>query len=353
MKENAIVIAGYYGFGNAGDELILRSLVDQFRSQEPQCQVIVFSDDPETTRRRFEVDAVDRWKFWDWVGPLRRARRFLLGGGGLLQEDTGPWNHAYYLALLLLAKLFGCRTEVRAIGVDPIQRWSNRFWTSLVLNSAADSISVRDADSQRSLEIAGVTRPILRTSDLVFHLTAPETRASDHRIALCLTPYSKRPGWEHDLGLLCARIVKTLKVEIDLVPFFPAQDLALSEKVAQLAGTGVHLRTWNEPESLLTWMGEYSLVIGMRYHALVLAALHERPFIGWGTQRKVRALCRDFGQSSWSFERGWDGEAVFRQLTETWRQRDILPQRYRARLPQLRSSAPILTDVPRIYPAQV
>ena len=104
---------------------------DQFRAQEPQCRVIVLSNDPEGTRRRFEVDAVNRWKFWDWMGPLRRSRRFLLGGGGLLQEDTGPWNHVYYLTLVLVAKLFGARTEVRAIGVDPIQRWFNHTWRKL------------------------------------------------------------------------------------------------------------------------------------------------------------------------------------------------------------------------------
>ena len=73
------MIAGYYGFGNAGDELLLRSLIDQFRNQDPQREVIVLSNNPDETSRHFSIRAVNRWKPWAWIGPFSQARRLLLG----------------------------------------------------------------------------------------------------------------------------------------------------------------------------------------------------------------------------------------------------------------------------------
>ena len=59
-----------------------------------------------------------------------------------------------------LAKCLSCRTEVRAIGVDPSRVWLNRAWTRFVMNTMTNFISVRDADSQRVLETMGVYRRI-------------------------------------------------------------------------------------------------------------------------------------------------------------------------------------------------
>jgi len=296
---------------------------------------------------------VGRWSPLEWSRAFSRARRFILGGGGLLQETSGPWNYAYYLTLVLMARLFGCRTEVRAIGVDPVEWRLNRWWTRFVFNHCVDSISVRDSDSQLALEGIGVMRPIFRTPDLVFQLPLPPAPKERDRIALVVSPWPQRPGWGQDIALLADRIVEQLKVSVDLLVFYPDQDEALSQKAAQTASHGITVRRWEQPEDLLQWIGEYQLVVGMRYHALVLAAMAEKPFIGWGFEKKIRSICREFGQAVWTFERGWDADAVFRQIGESYRHRDILPQRFRARLPQLRAAKPVLNDVPRIHPSTV
>lgn len=346
MKDGSIVVAGYYGFGNAGDELILRSLIHQLKRQSPPSRITIFSAQREQTAKHFEVEAVNRWWFCEWILPLWKARRFILGGGGVLQESTGVWNHAYYLSLLVLAKCLGCRTEIIAIGVDPLRTNFNRWWTRFVFNVMVDYASVRDSDSQQALEASGVDRRISRVPDLIFQLTLPEaSKAPNHsrggpsRIALALCAWPERVGWEQDLALLCDRLVSQLNVLIELLVFFPAQDEALARKVAEGAQEPAPVRIWSQPEDLLTWIQDYDLVIGMRYHALALTALAKKPFIGWGSQRKVRTLCRDFSQPLWSFERGWDADAIFRQIGEAWRHRDVLPDRYRSRL--LSSTTPL------------
>ncbi len=353
MKTNSIVIAGYYGFGNAGDELILASLVEQLRLESPRCQVVILSRNPEETRRRYVVEAVDRWKPWQWIAPLLKSPRFMLGGGGLLQETSGPWNYVYYLGLVVIAKLMGCRSELRAMGVDPIKHGFNRWLTRCVFNHFVDHVSVRDSDSQRALEAAGVRRTIFRVADPVFQLPVRTPHTMEPRMGLALAPWPKRPGWDHDVALLIDRLQTELQAPVDLLVFYPDQDLALSRHVALASTTHPIVRAWENPEDLLEWVPTYALMIGMRFHALAIAALHERPFIGWGYQKKVLTLCRDFGQPMWTFERGWDEELVFRQIKEAWRHRDTLAHKYKPILPEFKSSTQQAKDVLKIHPALI
>ena len=47
-----IVISGYYGFGNAGDEAMLAAMIEALSDLDPHLNIIVLSGNPEDTRRR-------------------------------------------------------------------------------------------------------------------------------------------------------------------------------------------------------------------------------------------------------------------------------------------------------------
>ena len=53
-----IVISGYYGFGNAGDEAMLAAMIEALSDLDPHLNIIVLSGNPEDTRRRHGVAAV-------------------------------------------------------------------------------------------------------------------------------------------------------------------------------------------------------------------------------------------------------------------------------------------------------
>lgn len=55
-----ILISGYYGFDNIGDESILRTLVSSLREHIPDCSLTVLSHNPASTREKYGVEAVDR-----------------------------------------------------------------------------------------------------------------------------------------------------------------------------------------------------------------------------------------------------------------------------------------------------
>jgi polysaccharide pyruvyl transferase CsaB len=326
MKRTHTLIAGYYGFGNAGDELILQALIERYRLQDPASPVIACSGNPDATRADFGIEAVNRWNFAALIARMLHAKRFVLGGGGLLQESSGPFNHLYYLTLLLLAKICGCRTETLGLGVDPVRYALNRWLTGWVFNHVVDRIVVRDKGSMRVLRSCVVDRTIECHPDLVFDLSIAE-RISENstRVAIAVSDWSAQPGWDQDLAVFCQALQDRLGAEIDLIPFFPNEDAALATAVANQTRATLRVRNWSKPEDLTVWTAEYGLVIGMRFHALVLASKAKVPFIGWGQQPKVRQFCVDQGAPFWDFDRGWNLESVLRQIEDTWERRVAKP----------------------------
>lgn len=338
-KKDIVVLAGYYGFGNAGDDLILRVLVEHFHKVDPAAKLVVLSKNPQETSQTLDVISVDRWAPWRWAQPFSQAKRFVLGGGGLLQESTGPWNHLYYLGLLCLAKALGSHTEIRAIGVDPVRSGFNKRMTRWVMSHVVDQISVRDQESKEALESVGVQKTIVVESDLVFRLVVPATSDTiPARIGLAVSAWPGRESWVSDIAWLIDHVEERWRLPVDLLVFFPVQDERLCREIAASTKIKTSVRVWQNASEILSWMKDYGLIVGTRYHALVLAAKAGIPFVGWGSQAKVISLCRALGQNAWSLERGWQGEDILRQIGDTWLRRDYFGDAIRAKCPQTQSS---------------
>jgi len=74
MVAPRILLAGYYGFGNAGDEAILASIVAHLKELRPDAVMTVVSGDPEETAKTHGVEAV----FWRDPLALEDAVRLAL-----------------------------------------------------------------------------------------------------------------------------------------------------------------------------------------------------------------------------------------------------------------------------------
>jgi polysaccharide pyruvyl transferase WcaK-like protein len=76
-----LVIAGYYGFGNWGDEAALAVLIRYLREALPHARIVVLSHDPAQTARLHGTEAINRWNLFEVHRALARASGFLLGPG--------------------------------------------------------------------------------------------------------------------------------------------------------------------------------------------------------------------------------------------------------------------------------
>ncbi|REJ35876.1 MAG: polysaccharide pyruvyl transferase CsaB, partial [Bacillota bacterium] len=114
-----VVISGYYGFDNAGDEAVLAAILAGLRRECPTVHPVVLSGNPARTAARHGVEAVPRLSLAAVRRALREADLFVSGGGTLLQDLTGWGSVPYYGGLMLLAHRLGVPGLAWAPGVVP------------------------------------------------------------------------------------------------------------------------------------------------------------------------------------------------------------------------------------------
>jgi polysaccharide pyruvyl transferase WcaK-like protein len=173
MAEQSVLVTGYYGFGNTGDEAILSALVTGLRRRLPALRIVVLSGDPGQTRHRHGVDAI-AWRDPLAIGQeVRKCDLVVIGGGGLFQDYNGieadtlltprHGGITFYAGPAILAALAGKPFAFHGLGFGPLESAEGRRIVAAIARSAA-RISVRDEGSRALLEsLAAAVVPRRRT----------------------------------------------------------------------------------------------------------------------------------------------------------------------------------------------
>ncbi len=175
-----IVISGYYGYGNLGDEAILESLIASLRDRfnREDLEIVILSNNPENTEEEHGVAAVNRWGPIAVIKLLRRADLLISGGGGLLQDRTSSFSLWYYLGIIQLAGLFSTPAFVLGQGIGPVEKKYNRYFLRISL-AKVKGFLVRDERSEELLKSLGIEETrIIEGEDLAFFLP-PKERSPD------------------------------------------------------------------------------------------------------------------------------------------------------------------------------
>lgn len=288
-----VVISGYYGFHNSGDEAILHAMLEALREAVPGFEAVVLSKDPGYTSREFGVRSIVRDKPLAVLKALREADLLISGGGGLLQDVTGPKSIIYYLGVVAMAKLLGKPVFFYGQGIGPVNTALGRWLVRLVADRA-DAITVRDPDSRDELAAMGVTRPkIIVTADPVLGLAPSQFNCSRGKEILSSLGIKKGPlagisvrSWKGLQGFktAVARAADWLIEsgwQVLLVPMHFPGDVAVCQEVAALMkGKAVIFNCNKGYRDLLAVTANLDLAIGMRLHFLIFSAIFGVPIFG-------------------------------------------------------------------------
>ncbi len=152
-----VVISGYYGFDNFGDEAILSVLTDCLTGK---ADVTVFSANPEKTAKEYFVNSVQTFDYARVSNAIMNSDVLISGGGSLLQDVTSAKSLIYYCWVIMMAQLCGKKTAIFAQGIGPLEHFGTRFLVKSLLKKC-DYISVRDEESQQLLEQWGIKSELL------------------------------------------------------------------------------------------------------------------------------------------------------------------------------------------------
>ena len=180
-----VIISGYYGLGNSGDEALLKSIVSDLKSINPDITITALSGNASITNKLYGIKTVNRLNPFSIIREFRSAKLLISGGGTLIQDATSTKSLLYYLGIISLAKKMGLKVMLYANGMGPI-RHKNVERVNKVLNNV-ELITLRENVSLEEIKRCGITRPnVLVTADPAFNL-AP---SSDTRAAQILSDYS-------------------------------------------------------------------------------------------------------------------------------------------------------------------
>ena len=312
-----VVIHGFYGAGNLGDEAILAVLLRDLATIG-HIEPLVFSGWPREVRRLHGTASIDPSRLGGLAGrwQLRQADAFVLGGGGLLKDyGESSGNVRAWLRWLGRAQARVQRTAVWAVGVENLRfRESIRLIRDTLQD--VDLVSVRDESSARRLRDIGVTRPISVSADPAVTLGAARRRNRSPnerpRIVVCLRHWFRYGPALHDepqyqrlldaVAMTLDHAVREWDAHIEFVPFRTVgydDDRRVMRAVSGRMRHGdgaTHRDSTPHPVEAAELLASADIVVGMRLHSAILATAAGVPSLALSYMDKVRDYMATIGQ---------------------------------------------------------
>ncbi len=346
-----IVISGYYGFSNTGDEAVLASIVGGLRRHEESAGITVLSARPDETAETYGVSAVPRMDFGRVAEAIRGCDLFVSGGGSLLQDATSFRSLAYYLLTIGIARRAGRKVMIMGQGIGPLRRTVSRMLTRRAVDGVP-LITVRDPESADLLAEIGVRRSRIEvTADPALTLEpCPQEEAlglleeagieiGQDVIAVALRDWPETPGIDEAEADALAALSDRLPARLLLVPMHKPNDTQLASRIRQKLGDRASvLPARCSPRQVMGVMSASSMVVAMRLHALIFAASAGVPALGVVYDPKVGSFLAAAGQDGITLREVASGMLADRVMT-AWDHRHDLSLRLAERVPAMRDRA--------------
>lgn len=349
---NNIVISGYYGSKNAGDEAMLSAMLEVLFELNPKINITVISSDPEYTKKRHSVNAVNWLNVSDILKVLKSADLLISGGGSLLQNVTSGRSLYYYMGILFLAKLVKTPIMLYAQGIGPIYgSFARRLMTWF--GNHCSLITVRDKDSLIELDMLNITKPPIKaTADPVLAINSVDKtigRSILKRAHVSITKpiigISVREwrDWQHYKEVLASVADKTIEKYNAQIIFMPMQypeDVKAAKKiVAKMKKPAFILKEDFTTSELMSLVGNMDLMIGIRLHALIFAGVMGTPMIGISYDPKISRFLKSIDEDIVGDLQTITVEALMKEIDAKWNNKETYRIANLKRMAELRCLA--------------
>ena len=338
MKNNTlsptqkVLLTAYIGSENLGDEAICESLIYDLTKEH--IEITAVSKNTEKTEK-LGVHAA-RLFSQGFFKSLKDADLVLLGGGGILQDETSIYNIPYFIIQILLAQLLRKKTMFVAIGAGPINGTVGRFLTSLAMKKI-NAITVRDTYSYNVLRKLGadkekmdiVTDPAIALSykDVKRPHDIPNEFPERGYILVCLRHWFdlnrflpvalsnklalsyKGKKYYRDFIITISKcldlIVKETSLSIIFFPFYGSKDIKVNRDALQEMECKDKAFLIKEPQQIQSFCylsNDAEFVISMRLHSAVLSAAQNKPSIALSYSPKVKEFMQSLGMERFALD---------------------------------------------------
>ena len=344
-----IVVSGYYGSKNAGDEAMLAAMIEVLSELDPQTNITVISANPPDTKRRHGIEAVSWLSFSEIWKALRAADLLVSGGGSLLQNVTSRRSLYYYMAIIVLAFLARRPVMLYAQGIGPIEGFLARTIMRFVGNRVR-LITVRDHGSLAELEAMGIHRPrIVETADPVLAIN-PVAKDMGWQVLQWNGVTDDKPlvgisvrewkGWQRykeAFAEAADRIAVELGANLVFLPMQYPEDVKTAETIAaMMKEEAVVLDGEFSTAELLSLVGNMDLLIAIRLHALIFAGVMGVPLVGVSYDPKIDRFLDSIGETPAAKLETITADELMAEVRRKWQAREKLCEKNAVLLQGLR-----------------
>ncbi len=278
-----ILLAGYYGYDNLGDELLCETVKEI---------VLPYAEKLEILDRR------SRGFFYS-LQLIIACDVLIFGGGSLLQDISGRGlTVLYYVFYALTAKFFKKKVFFIGQGIGPVTRKFN-YWLVKKCLRQVDYLTVRNKESAAFLMALNV-KNFKIYNDLFYaykNKKIKETVLKENKkisVVFSFRPLNK--DYHQQMHRIMKKISEAMKyISIKVVPMHKAYDENFLSCLEDISGIEV---LKYDREKIFSVIAAADIVVGMRYHFLLLAAKLNIPFIGLVYDPKIAGICSSLNMPS-------------------------------------------------------
>ena len=303
-KHDEILISGYYGFKNSGDDALLTAIIDDISKYKESPNIVVLSKNPQETQRLYRVKSINRINIPAIIKHMRKAGLLISGGGTLMQDGTGTKSLWYYLEVIKLALRNNVKVMLYSNGIGPLNHAGSIEQTREVLNKV-DLITLRDDASAQILKDIGVNCPkAVVTADPALGLEPAPKEVGRSILSSIGVPKGKRligvsvrrwgdncRDFEKIIAKVCDYAYTKYGLYTVFIPMQIERDLVISQSIARrmTASSSILNRRCSVAE-VMSVVSCMDVCIGMRLHSLIYAAVASVPLIGLVYDPKISSF---------------------------------------------------------------
>jgi O-antigen biosynthesis protein len=350
-----IIIAGYYGFKNTGDELILSSMIQDLQDQSPSVSIVVISGNPKNTKKEHSVNAIAWSDIQTIINEIKSSNLVIIGGGGLFHDYWGfdtttiftseHMGISFYSSIAMFATLLKIPLMLYAVGVGPLFSEEGKACVRYIAQQAA-IITVRDIKSKEILINLGIKpERITVTADPVYALSPMLLNKHIPYIDLSGEPLLAISIRNWDFGVNSSDWEKEVASAIDsflenhptskaiFVPFQELKeklldDFAISKRVQCLLKnskrTSILKRTSSYFERVDV-LSRCDIVLGMRLHSIICALKSCVPVVGIIYDPKIENILDQISNNNLAINiSNCSGNVLSELLENTYQDREKL-----------------------------
>ena len=304
-----VVLSGYYGFSNSGDDAILEAIITQLRDACPNISITVLSNTPKETAAMYGVNSVDRFDFFALKKLFARTKLLISGGGSLIQDVTSTKSVLYYLTVIKMAKHFGAKVMLYANGIGPVNKAKNRRTVAKTLKKV-DCITLREESSLAELRtIMGGDGSAIVTADPVFAMEPCRDDMVDNTISMAGVSMDEKffvlsvrewktmdPDAVDKICQFSKEVYNRYGIKALVIPMQKTRDKEISTRIYD--GLNSSEAVYVEglpPRIMMSIIKRAQFVVGMRLHTLIYATKAGVPSIALDYDPKVDAVMKYVG----------------------------------------------------------